>query len=419
MLRSLLCFGGVAAAIAIASALLVQKAGLFDVRSIVRPVPMVDEGFQRGFRSDAMAQINRVRVPAEAGAVAGDEDLQRFLNDLISTHPDPENIDLKLVFNSIQEEFPGAQYLAANLITSPDRSVLLSKMVGWTAVANPEFDRITTTVFPAGRRLGVLGVMSRRIPAFSLAKVNSEGGRFHNTCPHCDEVHALEIEKESRTLILSCPYCELPFDVLAADTAGRIRRATEFFEGFVLEENPAERKHATDMQRIIGIWRRVADRCEYQLDQEHSHTREVWKTPAETWAEKAGDCEDTSILIADALISAGFEARVAIGWNGNIGQHAWVVVKADGKQYILESTLQDKISEESLTPVADASSFYQPEQLFDRGNLYFTKASPEQFRQDYFSITYWKPVPVDEKDAGPALSIMQRKKFRMGTRTSG
>jgi hypothetical protein len=406
MVRGLLCFGGVFVALLAALAIILQKTGVVDVVGLLRPLPRVDESYQRGFRSDAMAKINQIRVAGLVDAVEGDEEMQSYLADFVSSQEDPVDMDLQVVFNALQSEFPGAQYLAANLITSDNREDLLRKIAGWDAVANSDFDVINTAVFTKGRTMGALGVMSRRIPAFSLGLANTRGGKFYNQCPHCKEIHALEVEKESRTLILSCPYCDLPFDVLASDTGGRIRRASDFFEGFELPEDPAESRNQTPEERIVSLWNRIADRCEYELDQEHSETREVWKSPAETWGERAGDCEDTAILLADALISAGFEARVAIGWNGNIGQHAWVVVKTGENQYVLESTLQDGIVLENLTPVKDAADFYQPEQLFDRDHLYFTSAKPEQFRLDYFSARWWKGIPVKKEAPGrPKLSL--------------
>ena len=371
-----------------------QTTGRLEFSSYLRPLPEMGEAYQRGFRSDAMVRVNQVRDSIQVGKVRGDEPLQAFLNSFIVSKEEPASLELNEVFDSIQKEFPGAQYLAANLVTSNDRESLLNELAGWSAAANDDFDTISTAVFQTGRQAGVIGVMSRRIPAFSLRAANSRGGRFFNKCPHCNEVHALEIEKESRTLILSCPHCELPFDVLASDTSGRIRRAIDFFEGFSLNEDPSAQYQLTSEQRIVALWREVAERCEYQMDQDHvSETREVWKGSRETWAEKAGDCEDTSILLADVLISAGFDARVAIGWNGNVGQHAWVVVQTSDRQYVIESTLQGEISEDSLSDVKLASAFYKPEQLFDRERMYFTTARPQDFNNDYFSPKVWRSIP--------------------------
>lgn len=407
MARRLTCFGGllVVAVIVLASVSL-RTTGI-DLMTLFRPLPEVDEAYQRGFRSDAIAGINRARLPLGVAATGVDHEIQGFLYDFVSQHPRPEEIQLETVFNSLQSQFPGAQYLAANLITSGDREELLGKLSGWTAAANPDFETVNTAVFSSGRMLGALAVMARRIPPFTLQEANASGGRFYNRCPHCGEVHALELEKESRTLILSCPYCELPFDVLAADTAGKIRRATDFFDGFRLPEHPAAKTQLSGEQRIVSLWQQITDQCEYQLDKDHSEEREreVWKHSLQTWKERAGDCEDTSILLADALLSAGFDARVAIGWNGNIGQHAWVVVQVDDRQYVLESTLQDTITQDSLLEASEAAAFYQPEQLFDRKNLYFTEANPMDSRIDYFSPSLWKKLPMRQDPSAPALSL--------------
>lgn len=399
MIRSLFCFGGVIFAAAISLSAGLQLSGKFDVVSVLFPLPEVDEAYQRGFRSDAMVNVNRIRIPLGVEEVGGDESIQELLHRLIQEHPNPKDVELDFVFERVQNEFPGAQYLAANLVTAPDRDALLSNLTHWTASANSDFDTINTAVFTSGRRYGALAVMSRRIPQFSLLVANERGGKFFNQCPHCAETHALELERESRTLILSCPYCDLPFDVLALDTVGNIRRASDFFEGFELIEPENLRKTGSPEERVVAMWQRVADRCDYQLDHHRSSQREVWKTPSETWNEKAGDCEDTSLLLADALLSAGFEARVAIGWNGNIGQHAWVVVRVEDRQYVIETTLQENIAMESLVPAAQAADYYQPEQLFDRGHLYYTTADREKFAQDYFCRELWESIPVSSESA--------------------
>ncbi len=370
--------------------------GRVDVVGIFFPRPPLDSTFQRGFRSDSIARVNRIRVPSAVGEIGVDESLQAFLEHWVATHPNPESVELDDVFDAVQSHFPGAQYLAANLVTSRERDDLLDRLAGWTAAVSPEFDSITTTVFRSGSRMGVLGVMSRRIPEFSLEAANQHGGRFHNRCPHCGAIHALELDRNSQTLILSCPHCELPFDVLAMDDAGRIRRATEFFDPFSLRETSGS--GAAPEARILDLWSQVADRCDYELDQdrleEKGGGREVWKNASQTWAEAGGDCEDSSILLANVLIKAGFDARVAIGWNGNMGQHAWVVVRAGDRQYLLESTIERKITPADLVEVAQVSAFYQPEQVFDAERLYFTTARPEAFSSDYFSPEIWKTVPT-------------------------
>ena len=403
MIRSLCCFGGIFLAVVVSCSSALQFTGRFDVVGLVVPLREVDATYQRGFRSDTMARMNRKREPLGLGIVQGDEPLQAWLLRYVSSHPEPESVDLENVFENVQTNFPGAQYLAANLVTSPDRESLLANLSDWGAATNPDFDTVNTAVFVKGRRYGALAVMARRIPRFSLREANEKGGRFYNACPHCGETHALELDRESRTLILSCPYCDLPFDVLALDTRGQIRRASDFLEGFDLIEADGS-GNWSDRDRVVELWRRVADRCEYASDHTGFEEQEVWKTPTETWMDRSGDCEDTSILLADILLSAGFDARVAIGWNGNIGQHAWVVVQIDESQHVIETTLQEEIDADSLMPVEEASAFYQPEQLFDRGNIYYTTAQSEHFGRDYFSSEHWKVIPMTSEREAYALS---------------
>jgi len=405
MIRSLICSGGMFLAVVMTSATALQMTGRFDVVGVFFPRSAVDDCFQRGFRSDAMAEMNRVRRPLGVEEIRGDEALQHWLVDFVSRSPAPESLKLESVFESVQRQFPGAQYLAANLVTSPDRESLLTSLTNWEATANSDFETVNTAVFVSGRRYGALAILSRRIPRFSLARANETGGRFFNCCPHCAETHALELDRESRTLILSCPYCDLPFDVLALDTHGTIRRAPDFFEGFEMVEPVGEESSALPLDRVVGLWKRVADRCDYEFDHDRSENKEVWKTPSETWNDAAGDCEDTSILLADVLLSAGFDARVAIGWNGNIGQHAWVVLRLADEQFVIETTLQDEITPESLTPIAEAADFYQPEQLFDRDRIFYSVADPAEFGRDCFSPDLWRAIPPASSHSEYSLSL--------------
>ncbi len=406
MVKTLLGILGVSIATGTAVLLGLQQVDPLGVWERLFPIPPPDAAYQRGFRSDVMVGINRIRSSSGLSEIKGDEAIQGFLGSWISSISAPQDLSLDDVFDVVQSRFPGAQYLAANLVVSGSRENLMERISGWTAIANPDFDSVNTAVFRSGRQLGALAVMSRRIPEYSLKTLNDAGGRFYNRCPHCDKVHALELDRDSRTLILSCPHCDLPFEILAVGTDGRMRRANDFFEGF---SPPGGFSTDGEMKtRILAIWRKMAEHCRYQLDQDRKvpgspQADEIWKSSGETWAEAAGDCEDTSILLADMLTTAGFQARVAIGWNGNIGQHAWVVVKVGEKQYLLETTLQKKVGLEDLAEVESVASYYHPEQVFDHDGMFFTTARPDRFGLDYFSPEIWKRVPSRSPDAGLTL----------------
>jgi hypothetical protein len=60
---------------------------------------------------------------------------------------------------------------------------------------------------------------------------------------------------------------------------------------------------------------------------------------------------------------------------------------------------------ESLVIASEAAAFYQPEQLYDRENLYFTEADESDFRRDYFSPSLWKKLPVRADQRAPRLSL--------------
>ncbi len=351
--------------------------------------PAMDQEFRDSFRRDFLMHTNIMRNEFTVASLKNDPEIEAFITQMVATDENPENIDLHTVFDALQQEFPGAQYLAANLVSAGTRESLLEQLSAWDELAHPEFHEVSTALVPAGRKLVAMSVLSRRIPQFSVEAANNGGGRFFNRCPHCKSVHALDLDRKNKTLILSCPDCERPYDVLAADSQGNMRRAYDFFTGF---EIPSETAVSGSKEAVLALWRQVADRCTYEHDQTNFNESEVWKLSDDTWREKMGDCEDTSILLVDALITAGFNARVAIGWNGNIGQHAWVVVDIEGEQFVIESTIQENPTLEDMVPVHEASPFYRPEQLFDRESLYFQNASPEHVSSDYFGDQLWTQV---------------------------
>jgi Transglutaminase-like superfamily len=364
----------------------------------------IDQTYKDSFQIELLGEFNDLRAVAQLSSLEADDSLQLFLENWVARQPDPAMIDFDEVFAEVQEAYPGAQYLAANLATGSGREELIGKLSGWTSLGNPDFHTVNTVVFSTRHQVGALSLLSHSIPPYTLAAANAVGGRFYNTCPHCCKLHAVEIEKVPRTLILSCPSCNLPFAVLAANRHGEIRPVTSFFDCLKLPEAEASANPADDQQRVLSLWNKVEARCVYELDAAGENLQEMWKSSQETWSDGVGDCEDTAILLADVLLSAGFEARVAIGWNGNIGQHAWVVVRCGDQQYILESTLEGYIDAEQMSPLTEAAPFYQPEQLFDRDHVYVTNSTPEIFRADYFSPTIWQVIPETGGDSQHRLS---------------
>ena len=347
---------------------------------------------QDQFQSQALSQVNQLRGRLGQAALAPTHDIQESLGRFIARHSGVEDISLDSLFQALQQEYPGAQFLSATLLNHSSQTGLLESLSRWQDTTNTDYETLSTFVFPNHLRTSCLAVLARRLPVFELEAANHVGGRFFNHCPVCNHTHAVELDMRSRTLILTCPDCDNPYDVLAADTEGNFQRATDFLESFSLPRSPA-RQTGDPYDRMCEIWVRVLGHCEYEYDSKKTDRGEAWKSPSQTWNDGAGDCEDTAILLTDALLSAGIEARVAIGWNSHIGQHAWCVARIGERQYVLESTLKlrDGFVPEPI-PVPGGSGEYRPEQLFDRAHLYFREAPWDRPCDDYWTGQTWRVV---------------------------
>lgn len=110
----------------------------------------------------------------------------------------------------------------------------------------------------------------------------------------------------------------------------------------------------------------VSLRVKYARDSEINIDDDIWQTSIETYVKTRGDCEDHAILLADWLISLGYDAKVVVGTVKGEG-HAWVVLNKDGKEYLLEAT--DKASRRRY-PLVDLHPEYVPVVMFDRDHFW-------------------------------------------------
>jgi len=91
---------------------------------------------------------------------------------------------------------------------------------------------------------------------------------------------------------------------------------------------------------ILKAFNFVSTKIRYISDKRLHGLPEYWQFPEETLRYGAGDCEDSSFLLASILLALGFpkdDVRVALGAYEGAG-HAWVEVKDGGVWYLLEST---------------------------------------------------------------------------------
>lgn len=348
---------------------------------------------QAGFEKSVLRSLNEKREALGLASLSTDPEISDALGRMASTRDKLAEVELESLFQALRAEFPSAQFLSATIQLNPSDEGLVGNLHDWEDADDPRYQTLSTLIFRDGLRKGCLAVLARKLPVFDLELANQGRGPFFQTCPHCEATHSVTLEGESRSVILSCPACQLPYDLLAADSLGRIDRAPRFFEGFQIPGFSDSSGNPEDTLR--KIWATVLSHCTYRHDTANGQGVESWKRPSETWRDAEGDCEDTSILLADALLSAGIDARVAVGWNTHIGEHAWCVARIGDQQWILESTLQrEDESLPTLRKVADGASEYRPEKLFDREALYFREGRPGGQRDcsDYWSAEDWRKL---------------------------
>jgi hypothetical protein len=111
----------------------------------------------------------------------------------------------------------------------------------------------------------------------------------------------------------------------------------------------------------------------YMYDEkQYNGMLDVWQYSIEAYENTRGDCEDHSIVLCDWLVSLGYEARVAIGLHGKQG-HAWVVLYADGQEFILEATQKSNLGKSYHYPLASLVPDYKPRFMFDHDFVYIPK----------------------------------------------
>ena len=342
---------------------------------------------------DIVDRINYARMPAKSPLITVDSELENWLRAIT---PTIDTEDLKSLVSRIQARFP--RYLEVSVSTN--RAGRLRDMaatfddLSYQSEAQVNNVAVAVRKLSASRGYEAIIVSGQRLDDFSPEALSdrksSRQSSFFAVCTHCQYPHACTISPGQRGVILECPKCNKVFGVLASDEKGRFRYANEYLTGYsppCIFEDEGEKLH-----QMYTIWNAVVSDCTYQTDAtELNPSRDSWQTALETITLGHGDCEDSSILLADWLIARGFEVRVALGRYGDLGQHAWCVVKLDNVDYLLEST--EGAPNPSKPPyVSDVGSRYVPETLFDRDSLYVRAVPGSRFDGDYWAPRNWVRV---------------------------
>ena len=296
------------------------------------------------------------------------------------------------VLAGLQSSMPTVHTAAAYLTLAETEHELTRQVIQWHENIGDKATHLVTLPFhhPQSRKLGCFAVSIRKLPVFTPRLLDQQVELFFNECPHCGTSHAGRVPPSGRSIVFSCPHCNKPFDAYAIDNDGHYNRVTSFLsrlQGPALEPPPE-----TPLEEMYCVWYAVATRCRYSSDITGvDGPRDYWQNSMETFNSRNGDCEDSSILLADWLISRGIEAKVATGKTEDGEGHAWCVARIDGLQYILETTA---LPDPDNPPLASKLwEQYQPRYLFDRKGLYFLKNEHETMVDDYWAQSLWLPVP--------------------------
>jgi hypothetical protein len=349
------------------------------------------------FEIDVVDRLNLVRRSSSLPTFRLDTELEQWLR----SRSTALNLDdIQAVVDLIQAEQPRYFQVHARSAEANNLRELANLFQDAAKDSGPLCEHLAVLVREQRGAFGfeALVVVGQRLDDFTPAALNThKTDTFFSTCPHCNKPHACKISMAQRGLSLDCPSCKRDYGVLSPDTQGHYHWVSDFLTGY---QPPTHyMPHNTDRTlEMFSIWTHVVQSCSYQKDNSPGMpNRDAWQTSLETMVRGRGDCEDSSILLADWLISRGFEARVAIGRYGDVGQHAWCVVRVEGVDYLLEST-EGNPDPDKLPYVADVGARYVPETLFDREFIYVRSDRRERFQNNYWSNKEW--IKLDPKTIG-------------------
>lgn len=347
-----------------------------------------------------LANRARARLPVPPSPLVSHRVANATLQEFVRTGIGAPDTFQRL-FRTLQAERPQLHEIGSNLLSASSQKELLMALSSWNELTNPAYTHLATTIF---RRSGspeiiCLAAVLHELPPLHLPVSRQSAVTAFETCPVCRKGHAVTLSPQSQsTVCIRCPNCDSPYNLLAADDDGNWRRANQFLEGF----NPFPASPGLDPEQVVlQVWKQLDEHCRYQLDPERIGGLDSWNLPHQTFELSWGDCEDTAMLLADALIANGIEARVALGRMKGKG-HAWCVVRLGERQHILESTAAGVKNLRRLPRMDDLALDYQPECLFDRDTVCFNRY--QEWTSNYWTGSTWVVVRYPQEASSTIAS---------------
>jgi hypothetical protein len=335
----------------------------------------------------AVTTVLAARQSLNEPPVLPDPAIQEWLLNRVQSGP----ADAEAIAEGARASWPQYQELIVFNAHSATADGLLKQISSWPDLNTSGLTHVAAVAQPGTFGLGwsITVLVGQRLPLFTPEALNDPTQeKFYSICGLCQKGQACQIPRHSRSLSLECPFCHRIYAMVAADSRGKFRYVNEYLTGYAPPTHYP--RGQSNLAELMSIWRAVTSECRYTPDA-GDDDNDAWQTAQETQALGTGDCEDSSILLADWLLSRGFQARVALGRYAERGGHAWVVVRLDGRDYLLEST--EGTSGAQRPPLlSEVGSRYVPELLFDPLTLFIRTQPHDPWNGDFWGETTWQRV---------------------------
>ena len=348
----------------------------------------------------ARAVVDATRAKAGATPLADHAVLRRraehaatLMAAAVAANPTKPETPQELDSDGLTKGIAGAARTAFYLSGATSARDAAGRVTAWAVLRRREITHLGLAVARVPLRDGseawvVAALAAQFLPTLRAEQLNGGKRDFALACHLCGHAYLGRVQKpkgkNTGSLATLCPKCRLRFDLFGLDTAGRYHRPPWFLGGFQPEK----------VDDPLSAWLTVLTGYRYVSDRRRYGREEVWQRAEETHRHRTGDCEDTAILLADWLAASGHAARVVIGQVGS-GGHAWVVLRAEGRDYILETT-GGRGHYRRFPPRAAALPRYFPQVQFDRKGIWFRTANtwtPEYTKPTDWARGPWKPEP--------------------------